>query len=268
MLRILPLLLALLLPGLAGAGELPAAEDLLKRATADRDFTSSIQTLSLQQSKGDDLGATVRVRSWIRQFDDGTRVARMEVDAPSDYAGMRMLTVEPGPDSERPGGSWVLWPGQKEVTEGNVYNPRAAFLRTDFAMEDMRMDQFDEGTHTTTGEGWLRVGDKDVAVWRIEIVPDADAGSAYTRVLAQLDKVDLLPRRVELLGKGGKAFKELTMLRTEVVDGVVLPMESEMKNLRRGTQTILTIDSIELDVAAARVPDSIFTPASLLEPAP
>ncbi len=261
------LILVLLLPGLAHAGALPAAEDLMKKATADRDFSSSVQSLSLQQHKGDAPGATVRVRSWTRQLDDGTRMARMEVDAPSDYAGMRMLTVEPGEGSERAGGSWVLWPGQKVVTGGQEYNPRAAFLRTDFAMEDMRMDEFDTGQHRVTGEGWLRVGDKDLPVWHIEIVPAADSGSAYTRVLAQLDKEHLLPRRVELLGKGGKAYKELTVLRTELVDGALLPMESQMKDLRRGTRTVLTIDDIDLDVPAARVPESIFTPDSLLTPA-
>lgn len=261
------LILALLLPAWSHAGDAPPAADLLKKATADRAFTSSIQTLSLQQHKGDHAGAAVEVRSWIRQLDDGTRMARMEVDAPSDYAGMRMLTVEPGEGTDAVGGSWVLWPGQKEVAEGQTYNPRAAFLRTDFAMEDMRLDRFDEGTHTVTGDGWLRVADADLSVWNIEIIPDADSGSAYTRVLAQLDKEHLLPRRVELRGKGDKAFKELTVLRTEAHSGVVLPMESEMKNLRRGTRTVLTISAIELDVAPARVPESIFTPESLLRPA-
>ena len=266
MLRFL-LLLTLALPGLARADGFPAAEDLLERAMADRDFSSSVQTLAMEQFKGDTVGATVRVRSWTRQLADGTRMARMEVDAPSDYAGMRMLTVEPGPDSSRRGGSWVLWPGQREVAEGQAYNPRAAFLRTDFAMEDMRLDEFGAGTHTVTGEGWLRVGDKDLPVWQVEIVPSATADSAYTRVLAQLDKEHLLPRRVELLGKQGKAFKELTLLRTEEVDGVLLPMESEMKNLRRGTRTVLTIESIELRVPSARVPEAIFTPESLLKSA-
>lgn len=266
MLRLL-LLLTFLVPDLAAADGLPAAEDLLKKAMADRDFSSSVQTLAMEQHKGDYAGAVVRVRSWTRLFDDGTRVARMEVDAPSDYAGMRMLTVEPGADSDRAGGSWVLWPGQKEVAEGQAYNPRAAFLRTDFAMEDMRMDEFDEGTHIVTGEGWLRVGDKDLPVWQIEIVPDESADSAYTRVLAQLDKEHLLPRRVELLGKQGKAFKELTVQRTEEVDGVLLPMVSQMKNLRRGTRTVLTIESIELDVPSSRVPEAIFTPESLLKSA-
>ncbi len=264
MLRLL-LLLSLLVPLPAFAEGLPSADDLLKQATEDRDFASSIQTLVLQQWKGDDPGATVRVRSWVRRLDDGTRMARMEVDEPTDYAGMRMLTVEPGEGSDLAGGSWVLWPGQKEVTSGGVYNPRAVFLRTDFAMEDMRLDQFAEGTHTVTGEGWLRAGDKDVPVWRVEIVPAADSG--YTKVVAQLDKELLLPRKVELLGKGGKAYKELHLLRTETVDGVVLPMESEMRDLRRGTRTVLTIESIELEVPPSRVPQSIFTPESLLTPA-
>ncbi len=136
------LLLLLLLPSFASA-EPATAEDILRMATEGRDFSSAIQSLTLDQYKGDELAQTVRVRSWVKEGDDGTRMARMEVSAPKDYEGMRLLTLEPALGSEIEGESWILFPGQKEAQAGSAASRRSAFLKTDFAMEDMRLDEFD-----------------------------------------------------------------------------------------------------------------------------
>ena len=255
-------LLLLLLPGFALA-EPATAEDILRMATEGREFSSSVQALTLDQYKGDELAQTVRVRSWVKEADDGTRMARMEVSAPRDYEGMRLLTLEPAIGSSEEGASWILFPGQDKAQAGSAASRRSAFLKTDFAMEDMRLDEFDRGTHTLTGEEWLRIDGKDRKVWVIEIVPDPDADSAYTKVIAKIDQEALLPRKVLLHGKKGRQIKELTVLRTETVGGVTLPVEAEMKDLRRGTRTVLHITGIELDVPDARLPDSFFTAESL-----
>ena len=87
--------------------------------------------------------------------------------------------------------------------------------------------------------------------------PSPEAGSAYERSLSFVDKRTCVPIRTELYEVGGRLRKLLTANpdRIEDTQGLWLPRELVMEDVRDQTQTTLVIESIEVN---KEIPNKLF----------
>jgi hypothetical protein len=113
----------------------------------------------------------------------------------------------------------------------------------------MEIRQAAEGNHT--------LAETTDTTWVIDTDPGDD--SSYSRIRAHISKADHVARKVEFFDGDGELVKVLEVVKTETQGDVVVPVESVMKNVQKGTHTQLLIESQKLDVSTEELPDDTFT---------
>jgi len=88
--------------------------------------------------------------------------------------------------------------------------------------------------------------------------PDVSAARAY------LDTVFNVPMQTEIVGANGKVIKTFVLLSMKRIDKVTLPTSADYRNEVTRDKTRLQLTGVALDLA---IPDTVFQPASLTEPA-
>ena len=87
--------------------------------------------------------------------------------------------------------------------------------------------------------------------------------SSYTKVVTTIGKADLLIQKVEFHDASG-LIKTLEVKKTERdASGLLVPVETEMVNVQKGTRTVMAITAHQLNVGAELLPDEVFTKAYL-----
>jgi hypothetical protein len=172
---------------------------------------------------------------------------RGDVTAPEGMAGTRFaLTAVDG----EPPQMMVFLPAVGTLMHMSGDKRRGAFLGTDFSFEDLEPMDLETAQHTVVEE----TGD----AWVIDTVA-ADKGSAYGRVRTTLGKADNLPRRVLYFDHKGTQVKELVVLEVSEQGGRPMLSKIEMRDLAKGSKTLMEVLSVTLDLPAEALPDSLFT---------
>ena len=90
----------------------------------------------------------------------------------------------------------------------------------------------------------------------IETVPTVD-GSPYGKVISYIDQKSLVPLKVEFFDPSKKPLKTLRIKKMKKMkDGSLLPVVLQMKNVQKGSKTILEIQKPN---PRAKLSDSDFT---------
>ena len=106
-----------------------------------------------------------------------------------------------------------------------------------------------------------QVGGQAVAI--TEVKPRAQ-GAPYSKVVVYVSKEYLMPIKAEFFDPVGAQLKVLSvkkLKRLKSADGSrVVPLETEMRNLQKGSTTVLSLDDVDLQTPQNA---SEFTPQSL-----
>lgn len=240
------------------AQEVPTADAILQQAQKNREIGSSIQTLTLTTWDKNGNAKEKQVTSRIKQGADGLGKSYIRFDGPADYAGVQFLSREvAGAEAEQ----FSYMPSMGgDVTQITGSSRSGAFFGTDFSYEDLAIGDPKDGDHKNLGRKQVELAGEKLDVWEIETVPKAELKSAYTRLVTWVDIKTNMPRQVVFFDKKGEESKRMTLREIKVDGARLVPMVTEMQNLKKGTRTEIRILDYRADVPEGELPDSMFTP--------
>ncbi len=239
-------LFALLVAGTAGA---TTPEEILQKADELRKVANSAQKLrmTLVSKSGSERVREFETR--VRRDDDALR-SWTRFTHPSDVAGTQLVLVD---HPDQADDQLLYLPALKRVNRIAGRARTGAFMGSDFAFEDLELQNTDDASHTVVSE--------TAEAWVIQSVPGPSSTSSYGRVVATVRRADHLPTRVEYFDKKNELVKILEVKETLESEGRSYPKLSVMTNQKKGTATRLEVLEQRLNLPATELPDEMFTAA-------
>ncbi len=223
-------------------------QEVMEQAQEANAVTSSIQKveMTIVSKSGSERKRSMDMK--VKKKGD-VRMTLAEVTAPSDEAGTKLLLVDnPGKIDEQ----LFYLPSTKQTMRVSGKARKGAFLGSDFSYEDFELDP-KTGEHTMVEE--------TEAHWVIDTDPGED--SQYGRLRSTVDKESKVARKVEFFDKKGEALKVLEVVEIVTESGKNLARRTEMKNLKKGSKTVMRVLEQRVDVADEELPDEAFTKAAM-----
>lgn len=236
----------------------PATLESIQRCVADnapaRTMRQRIE-LRTEDRMGD--GRRYDVKGEWKKGDNGLSMLLMRVSAPADLRGSAFLMIE---REDREPDLFSYLPELEKVRRVTMRSAAGSLFGSDFSYEDMQRLQNVAGSSNAKLLG--EAEQEGRASWQVETRPEAEAGSAYSRIVAWVDQERCVPLRVEFYERDDAPVKVLTAPPAEVVkEGAGwVPTELRLENAAQGTRTLLSVKEVELDV---ELPDKDFTQGAL-----
>ena len=238
------------------------AEDataIIARAAAAQETGNAIQTLRITRT--DRNGQTdVKTLETHTRLLDGLEQNHVVLREPQELAGMQFLSRSTSTGVTE---AWIYMPAGDNVMEISGSQRKSAFMGTDFSYEDMEIGDPALGTHVLDGEESVTVGGTDFDCHKVTTTPRADLGSAYSRLVAWVDRASGLPRLVLFHDASGAEKKRMTFEAFAQEGDRSLPTRILMEDLKRGTSTLLEVLDYRLGVPSGELPDAMFDPEQL-----
>ncbi len=232
------------------------ARILLERSVEAQPTGNFVQTVRLTATSKNGKEKVRELEMRTRSTEDHVLV-RGDVTAPEGMAGTRFaLDAVEGESAQM----MVFLPAVGTIMHMSGDKRRGSFLGTDFSFEDLEPVAIDMAHHEVveeTPENWI-----------IDTTPGQGSDSAYGRVRTTLSKTDLLPRRVRYFDAQDRQVTELEVLEVRNEGGTPMLVRMEMRNLQKGSRTLMEVLSVRLEVPDAELPDAIFTSDGLRAPVP
>jgi len=147
---------------------------------------------------------------------------------PKDVAGTQLVVVD---NPNQTDDQLLYLPALHRVNRIAGKAKSGSFMGSDFSFEDMELNGEFEGNHVLASETDIE--------WLIETTPNS--GSAYGLIKLHIRKSDHFPEAIEFFDKKMKPVKILSVEDTKVVGDGIIPTRSVMKNLKKGTKTIMEV---------------------------
>lgn len=200
--------------------------------------------LSIRNKRGQERVRIVNSKSIDK---DGQRWTIVTFIEPADVAGTKLLSkeVKGGADLQ-----YLYLPALKEKRRIAGSDKNESFMGTDFTYNDLEQNSLEEATHT-------RLPDEEhsgIPSYVIESVPTSDDAD-YSKVKVWVDKKDFLPLKIYFFDKKGNHQKTLVAKTIEPLDGKISVTSLMMKNVKKGTKTIMTLEALD---RSKRFPEAIF----------
>lgn len=198
------------------------------------------------------LDATV----YWKQLPDGNSNLLAVFEEPEDISGSRLLFLEKKPNKE----IYLYMPALLKIRRITSSRLSSSMYGMDFSYEDFQW--LYNMLATATSEQRADVSLDGEPVYVLAVVPDDASGSKYEEVVSYFEKKSCVIRKVEFYEEGGKLRKVLSADPGAVkqINGMLIPHVFQMRDLKKKTETGLTVNSVRLDPV---IPDSIFDPAQL-----
>jgi outer membrane lipoprotein-sorting protein len=236
----------------------PATLESIERCVADnapaRTMRQRIE-LRTEDRMGD--GRRYDVKGEWKKGDDGLSKLLMRVSAPADLRGSAFLMIE---REGREPDLFSYLPELEKVRRITMRSAAGSLFGSDFSYEDMQRlhDVVDTSSSVLLGED----EQEGRPSWQVETRPAAETGSAYSRIVAWVDRERCVPLRMEFYERDDAPAKVLTAPPAEVVQEGAgwVPTELRLENVGQGTRTLLSVKDVELDV---ELPDKDFSQGAL-----
>ena len=195
---------------------------------------------------------------------------RNAADEPTDGVYAKVVITLTGPRdlentgylyvhrSDRADDQYIYSPMRKRSARANMRGQSVA--GTDFSFDDFltTLDDLEDARYR-------RLPDEAVdgaPCYVVEAVMKPESRSHYTRSVAMIDKEHYVPLRTRYWDDVGVPTKELRSPRASIknYDGIWVPSESTMTDLREDTSSTATIESLDANPALA---DAEFSPSAL-----
>jgi len=242
-----PLLLSALLSLTAVAHAATPAEIMAEVKEAN-ETANSVQKVELRvtSKSGSTKTKELEMKAKVK---DGLRLSHVRVLSPSDEAGTEFLQLEKKGATDE---VWTYIPAMKTTMGISGAARKGSFMGSDFTYEDLELDP-DLGSHTLLSE--------DDTTWVIETIPSES--KQYTKVVSHVDKGKKVATKVEFFDKKGEPLKVLEVQETTSEGGHTLAKKTEMRNLQKGTKSVLLVKEQRIDVGDDELPVDTFTKAAL-----
>ena len=201
------------------------------------------------------LDATV----YWKQLPDGNSNLLAVFEEPEDISGSRLLFLDKKPDKE----IYLYMPSLFKVRRISSRRISSSMYGMDFSYEDFQW-LFNMLVTTTSEQRPDALLDGEPA-YVLAVVPEDAASSKYEEVVSYFEKEPCVIRKVEFYEEGHKLRKILSADSDAIkrVNGMLIPHAFKMRDLKKKTETDLTVISVRVD---PDIPDSAFDPAQLKSP--
>ncbi len=259
------LLLAVFIP-VVGAGEAPAPEEpsaaeIVDRANRAAYYQGKDGRAQVRMEITDGQGRTRnRVFTILRKnvSDDpetaGDQKFYVYFLRPADVNRMAFLVwkyVERGRDDDR----WLYLPALDLVRRIAGAEKRTSFVGSDFFYEDVSGRGIEEDTHEL---------DRTTDNFYVVKSTPRDPGSVeFAHYVNWIHRESFIPIRTEYFDENGEKYREYSALEVETIDGHPTVTRSSMKNLRTGSETVMSYSSVAYNLG---LPGEIFTERFLRNP--
>ena len=217
-----------------------ATAELLQQAFDRRYGADTHQQMTLRLRSGEREVQTQRIEL-VTKMEDGRLRALARFMAPPDLRDTALLVLE---QDGRPDDYFLYLPALDRVRRVSGAQRSDSFMGTDLTYEDLerrRIDEFDE----------LRSAASEISGEPVALVSARPRHAAgYERVEFAIAVRDAAILETRYLAKGSEhPFKVIRFPRESLhEDGrYSVPRRISVENLRRGTQTEVTVDVLELD---------------------
>ncbi|MEN0065802.1 MAG: outer membrane lipoprotein-sorting protein [Myxococcota bacterium] len=230
---------------LTGAAFGQTADEIVERARAANQVDRSIQsvTMTIVSKSGSKRIRDLELKS---RRDAKTTASYIEVKAPADVAGTKLLSLESPNGKEE---QIMKLPSISGVRRISGSNKKGTFLGSDFTYEDLGIRDLADGTHT--------LAEDEAETWVIETKPNNSA--QYGKIRAHITKSDLVARKIELFNKDGEMVKVLEVTETTTQGDVTLPQKTVMRSVKKGRHTVLAVTEQRIEVSDSELPARVFT---------
>jgi outer membrane lipoprotein-sorting protein len=170
-------------------------------------------------------------------MDEGDK-GMMEYVEPARIKGMKILMLNEGDDI------WFYSPRTSRVRKIASHQKNQSVNNSDFSYEDMSAgDLREDYTCALAGEEEV----DGVKCHRIEM--KAKSGDkSYSKIVFWVDKEKYTGVKGEFYDEKGELWKLLLMRQTEKIGAYWTPREVEMKNVQKGSRTVMKMDKVEYDI--------------------
>jgi len=174
---------------------------------------------------------------------------------PSDVSRLTFM-VHKTPDGNDK--RWIYVPSVDLVKPISADDKNSSFVGSDFSYEDVSGRHWTEDDHTFKEESVL----DGKAVYVIESVPKEDY-KGFARKVSYIDTDTFLPLKEEYFDKKGKNIRIFRAERIENIDGISTITSRSIKNVKKGTRTIVEFSGVKYDLG---MKENIFSERYLKNP--
>ncbi|MEC7985232.1 MAG: outer membrane lipoprotein-sorting protein [Myxococcota bacterium] len=226
-------------------------KEIIESAVERQQIENSIQTIRMTLVSKSGATKSRMFTMKLRRDSDALR-SYTRFSEPSDIRGTQIVFID-RPNKKDP--QLIYLPALKRVQRivGRAQN--GSFMGSDFSFADLEQSLSGEETHTLEHE--------DAEWWTIRSTDPNHKNYLYWST--KISKKDQIPYQVDYYAKNNTLLKRLTVENTREQDGRVIPIKTRMENHKKGTQTILEITEIRLNVPPEELPLDMFSPAYMEE---
>ena len=227
------------------------AEEIIKKAIEKQRINNSIQQvdMTIESKNGGKQHRSFELT--IRRDDDAVR-SYTKFTKPQELANTQFVVVD-RPEKNDP--QLMYLPALKRVQRIAGKARKGSFMGSDFSYADLEISLDGDETH--------QIIEENDEIWIIET--KGGKTSVYNKWISHISKSTSLPQKIEFYDKREKQIKTLFIEQTKEQEGVLIPVRSKMSNHKRGSNTILEIKSIQINLPAEKIPLEIFTPGYMEE---
>lgn len=170
-------------------------------------------------------------------YDKGDK-GLMEYISPARIKGMKMLMLNDGDDI------WVYFPRTARVRKIASHQKKQSVNNSDFSYEDLSMrDNRKDYNCTLAGE------EKKNGAACYKIAMQArDPEKTYRKIVMWVDKENFVSVAAEFFDEDGQLWKQLAVDDITRIGDYWTPKRIEMKDVQKGSRTVMTMDKIEYDI--------------------
>jgi outer membrane lipoprotein-sorting protein len=174
----------------------------------------------------------------------------MEYVSPARIKGMKMLMLNEGDDI------WFFSPRTARVRKIASHQRKQSVNGSDFSYEDFSAKDMREDYNSKL-EGTEKINGKPC----YKIVSTAkDDGKTYSKSVFWIDKESYYPLKGDFYDEDKALWKTLTMEGVEKVGAYWTAKTITMKNVQKGSRTVMVMDKVEFDVP---MKDELFSERNL-----
>jgi uncharacterized protein len=215
----------------------------------DPENSSNVTTMVLINSRGNKKIRKMEMFTMDTSIGEDTFI---EFLLPADVRGTKFLTIgnDQADDEQR-----LFLPALKRVRKISSSNKNGKFMGSDITYYDMESRNLEDFTYKLLRED--TVGNR--SCWVIESTP-VDEDSPYSKVFNYVSMDNYFTYKNEMYDENGELIKTVTVVETQVIHGVIIPIKTVFDNIEDDHKTLLSISNIKLD---SNIDESKFTVQNL-----
>lgn len=209
--------------------------------SSNSDITVSVMTIF--HKSGSKRVRTIK--AWSKG-DDSTFVRFL---SPANIKGASFLSVN---DDD-----WLYLPALKKVRRIATKDKGGSFMGSDFSYDDVGRHSWEEDFNSELS-GLEKYNNHDCYI--LEHTPQNPEDISYRKIKRWIDKENFYSLKTEYYDLHGDLLKVLYSSEFEKIEGFWITKMMEMKNVQKGSKTIIEIKETELN---PDIPDKMFTTRQL-----